>query len=70
MALVRLLPLTAPRSAFKLDIFSPRPPGSLYRPIGAAFLAEPSRAFTVEALVLVSFRTVNRTEKKHRVATL
>ena len=38
------------------------------RAIEAAFTAEPSRAFTVEALVLVAFRGVNRVEKKHRVS--
>lgn len=47
-----------------------RGPGRIERAIEAAFRAEPSRAFTVEALALVVFRGINRIEKKHRVAVL
>jgi hypothetical protein len=47
-----------------------RGPGNRERAIEAALIAQPSRAFTVEALVLVAFAGVNRTEKKHRVTTL
>ena len=47
-----------------------RGPGRIERAIEEAFTAEPSRAFTVEALALVAFQGVNRVAKKHRVATL
>src|SRR3954471_16507234 len=47
-----------------------RGPGKRERAIDAMFIAQPSRAFTVEALAAIAFPGVNRIEKKHRVATL
>jgi hypothetical protein len=47
-----------------------RGPGRVERAIEAAFTACPDKAFTVEALIAIAFRGVNRIEKKHRVSVL
>jgi hypothetical protein len=47
-----------------------RGPGKVERVIEALFADEPSRTFSTDELVAAVYRSVNRVEKKHRVAVL
>lgn len=51
-----------------LETHMSRGPGRVERAILAAFAAEPDNAFTTDDLCQRAFPTVNRVEKKHRVA--